>query len=177
MRSIMTVFLVLLMASIAQADTLTLTTYYPSPSGDYQDLQVMGNLGVGTIRPGSSLEVKSTTGGFIPPKMTTAQKTAMTAVAGGVVYDTTLNSLQYYDGSAWVAAGGGAGMTGGCTVRIGGAFGTGLAWFKWGNGCVADGTARTSCGGAAAAGYSCGDITMENLGGGQWNERCMCVAS
>ncbi|HOD13065.1 MAG TPA: hypothetical protein PKO44_08265 [Candidatus Omnitrophota bacterium] len=35
----------------AQADQLTLTTYYPAPFGMYQEMRVMGKLGVGTTNP------------------------------------------------------------------------------------------------------------------------------
>jgi hypothetical protein len=45
------------LVSNAFADTLTLTTYYPSPSGDYQALRVAGNLSVGTTATTQVLEV------------------------------------------------------------------------------------------------------------------------
>jgi len=48
------------------------------------------------------LEVQSTTKGFLPPKMTTTQKNAITSPAAGlVVYDTTTNKLCCYNGSTW----------------------------------------------------------------------------
>ena len=47
------------------------------------------------------LEVSSTTRGFLPPRMTTTQKNAITAIAGLVVYDSTTNKLQCYNGSTW----------------------------------------------------------------------------
>ncbi len=56
----------------------------------------------------SIIDMVSTTQGFLPPRMTTTQKNAIGSPASGlVVYDTTLNSLNVYNGSAWVAAGGG----------------------------------------------------------------------
>ena len=49
----------------------------------------------------AALEVVSTTRGFLPPRMTTTQKNAITAVAGLVLYDSTTNKLQCYNGSTW----------------------------------------------------------------------------
>ena len=50
------------------------------------------------------LRLNTTTCGFIPPKMTTTQKNALSAsvkVAGCIVYDTTSNLLQAWNGSSW----------------------------------------------------------------------------
>ncbi|MCI5054740.1 MAG: hypothetical protein MRY83_01460 [Flavobacteriales bacterium] len=60
-----------------------------------------GEIGVGTTNPGGAFEVNSTTGGFIPPRMTTAQKNAITAVDGMIVWDTDLNCLSFFGNSSW----------------------------------------------------------------------------
>jgi len=63
------------------------------------------NVGIGTTSPNTSsvLDLESTTQGFLPPQMTTTQKTAISSPkAGLVVYDTTLNKLSYYNGSTWI---------------------------------------------------------------------------
>jgi hypothetical protein len=57
--------------------------------------------GVTTIQASAKLQVDSTTQGFLPPRMTTTQKNAITAVAGLVVYDSTTNKLCCYNGSTW----------------------------------------------------------------------------
>jgi len=62
-----------------------------------------GNLVVGSTTSSASaiLEAVSTTKGFLPPKMTTAQKNAISSpVAGLIVYDTTLNKLGVFT-TAW----------------------------------------------------------------------------
>jgi hypothetical protein len=42
----------------------------------------------------AALEINGTTGGFLPPRMTTLQKNAISSPAAGlIVYDTTLNKL------------------------------------------------------------------------------------
>ena len=63
------------------------------------------NIGIGTTSPNASalLDVSSTTKGFLPPRMTNAQMVAISSPAAGlVVYDTTNNKLNVYDGTNWV---------------------------------------------------------------------------
>jgi hypothetical protein len=57
--------------------------------------------GTFTDTASSQLTVTSTTKGFLPPRMTTTQKNAITTPAAGlVIYDTTLNKLCVYT-TAW----------------------------------------------------------------------------
>lgn len=60
----------------------------------------------GTSAATSSLvDIQSTTRGFLPPRMTTAQRTAIASPAAGlVVFDTTLQNLCYYRDGVWVQA-------------------------------------------------------------------------
>jgi hypothetical protein len=63
------------------------------------------NAGIGTVSPNASsiLDLTSTTLGLLVPRMTTAQKTAITSPATGLlVYDGTLNLFYYWNSSAWV---------------------------------------------------------------------------
>jgi len=62
-----------------------------------------GNVGIGTTSPSAPLEVSSTTGGVIMPRMTTIQRTAVSAVDGEMVYDTDLNKFYGYANGAWIA--------------------------------------------------------------------------
>lgn len=59
----------------------------------------------GSIANASALlDVKSTVKGLLMPRMTTAQRNAITSPANGlVVYDTDLTQFYYYNGSAWTA--------------------------------------------------------------------------
>lgn len=55
------------------------------------------------------LEARSTTKGFLPPRMTTTQRDAIATPATGLqIYNTTTNENNTYNGTAWVAAGGGS---------------------------------------------------------------------
>jgi hypothetical protein len=62
-----------------------------------------GNVGIGiTPNAAALLHLVSTTKGFLPPVMTTAQKNAIsTPPAGLMVYDSDLNKLCVYTGGAW----------------------------------------------------------------------------
>jgi hypothetical protein len=71
-------------------------------------LDTGGSLSIGkgsTAAVASSIvELSSTTKGFLPPRMTNAQMVAISSPATGlVVYDTTNNKLNVYDGTNWVA--------------------------------------------------------------------------
>jgi hypothetical protein len=61
---------------------------------------VNAQIGIGTVTPNASsvLDVTSTTQGMLTPRMTTAQRTAITSPTNGlIVYDTDLNAFEYYD--------------------------------------------------------------------------------
>jgi hypothetical protein len=67
---------------------------------------VNGGIGIGATPvnavASAMLEIQSTTRGFLPPRMTTTQKNAIASPAAGlVVYDSTTNKLQCYNGSTW----------------------------------------------------------------------------
>ena len=59
-----------------------------------------GNVGIGTITPGVSLDLSSKTDALRLTNGTTAQRP--TAAAGQIRYNTSFNFLEYYDGSNWV---------------------------------------------------------------------------
>ncbi len=61
-----------------------------------------GNVGVGTTSPQGALDISSTSGGFIVPRMTTAQRDALTAVNGMIIYNTSTNQFNFYENGAWV---------------------------------------------------------------------------
>lgn len=60
-------------------------------------------VGTGTIKASASLEVESTTQGFLPPRMTTTQINAIATPAEGLqIYNTTINHMCFYMNGAWV---------------------------------------------------------------------------
>ena len=104
------------------ADDITVTTYYPSPYGSYNELQT-NKLAVGDTNNSGGLEA-----GDQPPadgQLYTARSViykpqsslpASNAMQGEVVYNSSDNLLYLYNGSAWVKQSGG----GGCYVSYSG---------------------------------------------------------
>jgi len=61
-----------------------------------------GNFGSQSYDPSVVLGAQSTSAGFLPPRMTTTQKNAISSPASGLmVYDTTTNKLCCYNGTSW----------------------------------------------------------------------------
>lgn len=80
------------------AVALTLpNVFYIFPSG------TAGRVAIGTTTPATSaiMDLTSTTGALLLSRMTTAQKNALTAVNGMILYDATLNQTQTYENGAW----------------------------------------------------------------------------
>ena len=78
-------------------------TFVTNAGKHYASIWRSGQLGVGTSTPHASslIEIASTTQGFLPPRMTTTQKNAISSPANGlVIFDTTLNKLCVYT-TAW----------------------------------------------------------------------------
>ena len=66
---------------------------------------IIQNGGTFTDVASSRLTVNSTTQGMLPPRMTTAQRTAISSPAEGLMaYDTDIHKLYVYDGTTWQAA-------------------------------------------------------------------------
>jgi hypothetical protein len=80
------------MASIISAGTTSGTAL--NFTGD-----TSGNLGL--TAPSGTVTAATTTGGFVPPTGTTAQRNGSPA-NGELRYNTTTNQLEAYSGTAWV---------------------------------------------------------------------------
>ena len=68
-----------------------------------------GQIGIGTTSPdaSSALDITATNKGFLMPRLTTAQRTAITSPATGLqVFDTDTNSFWYYNGATWTEGNG-----------------------------------------------------------------------
>jgi len=86
--------------------------FNPTPTGAYstQNIRAIestyggGYFNTTSVQASAILQADSTTQGFLPPRMTTAQRTAIVSPAAGlIVYDTTTNKSYTYDGTAWQA--------------------------------------------------------------------------
>ncbi len=67
-------------------------------------LPATAQVGIGTTVPASSsaLQIDSTTGGFVPPRMTNTQMNDIpTPLEGSIVYNTTFSALFLYSSGTW----------------------------------------------------------------------------
>lgn len=63
------------------------------------------NIGIGTLSPNASaiLDITATDKGMLVPRVTSAQRTAITSPAAGLLlYDTTTSSFWYFNGGTWM---------------------------------------------------------------------------
>jgi len=91
--------------SFGLTSTNSLGFYDETASAYRLSILTTGEVGIGTTTPSTkaALDITSTTKGFLPPRMATTQRDVITSVpAGLVIYNTTTNNLNTYNGSAWV---------------------------------------------------------------------------
>ena len=68
----------------------------------YVSTQAIG-INTPTIDASAAFQVDSTTKGYLMPRLTTTQRNAIATPATGLlIYNTTTNSLDYYNGTSWV---------------------------------------------------------------------------
>jgi len=62
-------------------------------------------IGIGTTSPATSakVEISSTTGALLLPRMTTTQRNALTAVNGMILYNSTTGTIQGYTAGTWIS--------------------------------------------------------------------------
>ena len=76
-------------------------------SDDGTRVITQAQVGIGTATPAASaqLDVSSTTRGFLPPRMTTAERNLIVTPATGlIIYNTTISGIQIYNGTTWYTA-------------------------------------------------------------------------
>lgn len=71
------------------------------------------NVGIGTSTPNTSaiLDLTSTTGALLLPRMSDTERNSLTPAGGMVIFDTTTSEMEFYNGSTWINTGGGSGGT------------------------------------------------------------------
>lgn len=84
-----------------------------------------GKVGIGTTSPLAALEVKSTSAGFLPPRMDSNQRNAMvTPPVGLTIYNTSKNAYECYNGTQWYSA----------VHFVGESYGGGIVFYTYDNG-------------------------------------------
>ncbi len=95
-------------------------------------------VGIGTTSPDASakLDISSTTQGLLPPRMTYAQRQAISSPATGlIIYCTNcgpgIGEPQFYNGTAWVNMSQATTIVGGFTHYLGEAFNGGIIYYLY----------------------------------------------
>ncbi len=60
------------------------------------------NVGIGTTTPEGALDVKSTSGALIVPRMTTTARDVLPNINGSIIYNTTTDKFNFRENGAWV---------------------------------------------------------------------------
>ncbi|MFH1645931.1 MAG: hypothetical protein ABIB11_05865, partial [Candidatus Omnitrophota bacterium] len=84
--------------SFAETEEITLSTYYPAPYGEYEDLTAS------SFAIGANPSVPTVSGVMNFEPLTVMPSSAM---EGDLCYDDAANRLKYHDGSNWVEVGAG----------------------------------------------------------------------
>ena len=147
-KSVLLIFSVLvLLAPVVFAEDITITTYYPSPYGSYNELAT-NRLAVGDTNGNGSLDAadQPNRDGDIRLKSQAGNPASWSAgTIGQFAYSSAQDSLYHYNGTAWAASGGG-----GCYVSY--------------SGCL---TGFTNKGSAGSWGFCYGsDVHFRPAGGG-----------
>lgn len=155
--------LILFFAYAFAEESITITTYYPSPYGSYNELQT-NKLAVGTAKQPSNpgnIRLKAQSGD-------PATKTGAFADGqiGEVAYSESQDALYHYNGNTWVAQGG----AGGVVISLKCKWPTGnfggsssctppscpLNWIDVGTGCASAGAAAATEGGGGVTSFIVG---------------------
>ncbi len=114
--------------ALSQAIVPAWTGTHTFSNAIYSALFTGGNVGIGTSSPAATakVDITSTNSGLLIPRMTTAQRTAITSPATGlIIFNTECNLIQYYTGTKWVSinnniTNGGCGTSTGCSASADG---------------------------------------------------------
>lgn len=65
-------------------------------------LEFADNISLSGLTVNGSLDVSTTTGAFIVPRMTTGERDAKSGINGEIIYNTSDNQFNFYENSGWV---------------------------------------------------------------------------
>jgi len=102
-----------LVTGLAQADEVTISTYYPAPYGVYNNFEVKGRSAVGDISSYAIGDVENLSKGelwiqdsmILEPKDSFDPATEPAGKEGELVYSSADDLYYYYNGDEWVAQG------------------------------------------------------------------------
>ena len=138
------------------------------------------SVGIGTITPNGSakLDVNSSTQGFLPPRVTSAQRDAIASPALGlVIYNITTNCLEIFRGTSWYNVCNGGSFVSGKTNKLLGGTGYEMPYSidqTTDGGYIIAGTSNSSANGdvtgTSHGGYDYWVIKTDGTGNILWNK-------
>ena len=60
-----------------------------------------GNVGVGTLTPAGKMDINSTSGALIVPRMTTSQRENLPVVNGSIIYNSETKEFNFLENGSW----------------------------------------------------------------------------
>jgi len=124
-------------------------------------------IGESKVKPssGAILQVESSQGGFLGPRLTPTQRDAIASPVNGVmVYNSTLDQYEYWDGSAWTGIGSGGSGSGIAQWTISTGYATGDVVYATGDKIYVSGTVHTSDSTTFATDFALGYWTLLSEG-------------
>ncbi len=65
-------------------------------------LKSNGYVGIGNTSPQGALDISSTTGALVVPRMTEAERNALPQINGSIIYNTDTNEFNFFENGAWI---------------------------------------------------------------------------
>ena len=100
MKTTIILFSILILASLTFGQSVII-----KDSGDNTLMVVAddGDVGMGTTTPQGKLDITSSTGALIVPRMTTAERAILPEINGSIIYNTDDEKFNFRENDAWIA--------------------------------------------------------------------------
>ena len=100
MKNTIILFSILVFASVTFGQSVIIKN---SSDNTIMVVEDDGDVGIGTITPQGKLDLISSTGALIVPRMTGTERDALPEINGSIIYNTATNAFNFYENGAWVS--------------------------------------------------------------------------
>ncbi len=99
MKTTIILFSILVFASLTFGQSVVIKN---SADNTIMVVEDDGDVGIGTITPQGKLDLISTTGALIVPRMTTTERAGLPIVSGSIIYNTDDEQFNFLESGVWV---------------------------------------------------------------------------